>query len=126
MAGLFDRYFQVLDDKNVRRRFRASNYQSTTRVKPFICTMPMRLDDGWNQIQFNLSGLFLRVDCPEINIINLDFTRRAYGTNYIETLRVQIHANCRIRRVYFSDRLYSEDELPAEFKLYLPVQNKQK
>uniref|UniRef100_A0A3Q3XDZ3 CFA20 domain-containing protein n=1 Tax=Mola mola TaxID=94237 RepID=A0A3Q3XDZ3_MOLML len=98
---------QVLDDKNVRRRFRASNYQSTTRVKPFICTMPMRLDDGWNQIQFNLS----------------DFTRRAYGTNYIETLRVQIHANCRIRRVYFSDRLYSEDELPAEFKLYLPVQN---
>jgi len=66
--------FQVLDDKNVRRRFRASNYQSTTRVKPFICTMPMRLDDGWNQIQFNLS----------------DFTRRAYGTNYIETLRVQV------------------------------------
>lgn len=37
---------QVLDDKNVRRRFRASNYQSTTRVKPFICTMPMRLDQG--------------------------------------------------------------------------------
>jgi len=32
------------------------------------------------------------------------------------------HANCRIRRVYFSDRLYSEDELPAEFKLYLPIQ----
>ena len=87
----------------------------------------MRLDDGWNQIQFNLSGLFLRVHLlPEINIMNLDFTRRAYGTNYIETLRVQIHANCRIRRVYFSDRLYSEDELPAEFKLYLPVQNKQK
>ena len=97
---------QVLDDKNVRRRFRASNYQSTTRVKPFICTMPMRLDEGWNQIQFNLS----------------DFTRRAYGTNYIETLRVQIHANCRIRRVYFSDRLYSEEELPPEFKLFLPIQ----
>jgi hypothetical protein len=30
----------------------------------------MRLDEGWNQIQFNLS----------------DFTRRAYGTNYIETV----------------------------------------
>ena len=63
---------------------------------------------GWKQIQFNLA----------------DFTRRAYGTNYVETLRVQIHANCRIRRVYFSDRLYSEEELPAEFKLYLPVQQK--
>lgn len=65
----------------------------------------MRLDEGWNQIQFNLS----------------DFTRRAYGTNYIETLRVQIHANCRIRRIYFSDRLYTEDELPPEFKLFLPI-----
>lgn len=67
------------------------------------------LQEGWNQIQFNLS----------------DFTRRAYGTNYVETLRVQIHANCRIRRVYFSDRLYSEDELPAEFKLFLPIQKPQ-
>lgn len=66
----------------------------------------MRLDEGWNQIQFNLA----------------DFTRRAYGTNYVETLRVQIHANCRIRRVYFCDRLYAEDELPAEFKLFLPIQ----
>ena len=36
----------------------------------------MRLDEGWNQIQFNLS----------------DFTRRAYGTNYIETLRVQVQS----------------------------------
>jgi hypothetical protein len=44
------------------------------------------------------------------------------GTNYIETLRVQIHANCRIRRIYFSDKLYTEEELPPEFKLFLPVQ----
>ena len=43
------------------------------------------------------------------------------GTNYVETLRVQIHANCRLRRVYFSDRLYAEEELPPEFKLFLPV-----
>lgn len=105
MKKYFSFEVQILDDKNVRRRFRASNYQSTTRVKPFICTMPLRLDDGWNQIQFNLA----------------DFCRRAYGTNYVETLRVQVHANCRIRRIYFSERLYSEEELPAEFKLYLPA-----
>lgn len=100
----------VLDDKNVRRRFRASTFQSCTRVKPFICTMPMRLDDGWNQIQFNLA----------------DFTRRAYGTNYVETLRVQVHANCRLRRIYFSDRLYTEEELPAEFKVFLPISKHEK
>lgn len=65
-----------------------------------------------------------------------DFCKRAYGTQYVETLRItvsdkekfysdkalfQIHANCRIRRCYFADRHYTEEELPAEFKLYLPV-----
>ncbi|CAG8469740.1 6494_t:CDS:2 [Cetraspora pellucida] len=96
---------QVMDDKNVKRRFRASNFQAVTRVKPYICTMPMRLDEGWNQVQFNLA----------------DFTRRAYSTNYVETLRVQIHANCRLRRIYFADRVYAEEELPPEMKLWLPV-----
>jgi len=43
----------------------------------------------------------------------LKYTQRNY--------RVQIHANCRIRRIYFSDRLYTEDELPPEFKLFLPI-----
>merc|ERR1712167_173930 len=30
----------------------------------------------------------------------------------------------RFRRIYFSDRLYTEDELPPEFKLFLPVAGK--
>ncbi|GAV78389.1 DUF667 domain-containing protein [Cephalotus follicularis] len=106
MKKYFAFEIQILDDKNVRRRFRASNFQAVTRVKPYICTMPLKMDEGWNQIQLNMS----------------DFTRRAYGTNYVETLRVQVHANCRLRRIYFSDRLYSEEELPPEFKLYLPMQ----
>jgi hypothetical protein len=94
----------ILDDKNIRRRFRSSNYQSRTCVKPFMCTLPMRLDPSWNRIQFNLA----------------DFTRRAYSTNYVETIRVSVYANCRIRRVYFSDRLYPEDELPPEYRLIPP------
>lgn len=65
----------------------------------------MRLDPGWNQIVFDLA----------------DYVKRAYGTNYVETTRVTIHANCRLRRIYFTDRLYAEEELPAEFKLFLPV-----
>ncbi|CAI7859652.1 unnamed protein product [Closterium sp. NIES-54] len=103
-----DRYFSfevtVMDDKNVKRRFRASNYQSTTRVRPFICTMPLRLEAGWNSLLFNLA----------------DFTRRAYGTGYVETQQVHVHASCRLRRIYFCDRVYSDDELPPEFKLFVP------
>ncbi|XP_054632120.1 cilia- and flagella-associated protein 20-like isoform X1 [Dunckerocampus dactyliophorus] len=96
---------QVLDDQNLRRRFRASNHHSKTQVNSFMCTMPINVDDRWNQFQFNLA----------------DITRRAYGTSYVETQRVQIHANCRIRRVYFTDKQYTEDELPPEFKLVIPV-----
>ena len=70
--------------------------------------MPMRLDEGWNQIQFNLG----------------DFTSRAYNTVYIETLRVQIHASCRIRRIFFSSRLYEEEELPPNFKIMMPEERK--
>lgn len=93
---------QVLDDRNIKRRFRASIYQTTTRVKPFICTMPMRLDEGWNQIQFNLG----------------DFTNRAYNTVYFQTLRVQIHATCRIRKIFFSSKLHKEQDLPNEFRIW--------
>ena len=78
--------------------------QSATRVQPFVCTMPLRLDEGWNQVQFNLA----------------DFTRRAYGTNFVECVKMQLHANCRVRRIFFSDKLYAEDELPPEYKLFIP------
>ncbi|XP_011700317.1 PREDICTED: cilia- and flagella-associated protein 20-like [Wasmannia auropunctata] len=105
MKKYFTFEITILDDKNMHRRFRVSNFQSTTRVRPFSTSTPIGLSGGWNQIQFNLC----------------DFTRRAYGTNYIETTRMQIHANCRIRRIYFADRLYSEDEMPEDFKLFFPV-----
>ncbi|XP_041984888.1 cilia- and flagella-associated protein 20-like [Aricia agestis] len=100
----------ILDDKKMRRRFRISNFQSTTKIKPFCTTMPIGLSGGWNQIQFNLA----------------DFTKRAYGTSYMETLRVQVHANARLRRIYFCDRLYTEEELPEDYKLYTPIENKQR
>ncbi|UYV68080.1 CFAP20 [Cordylochernes scorpioides] len=93
---------QIIDNKSVRRRFRASSFQTVTKVVPFLCTLHLRLEEGWNQVWFNLE----------------DFTRRAYGSGYVETLRVQVHANCRLRRVFFADRQYAEEDLPIEFKLY--------
>lgn len=48
-----------------------------------------------------------------------EYTRRAYGTGYVETARVQIHANCRLKRVYFAEKEMDEDdELPEEFRMY--------
>ncbi|XP_028128146.1 fibrous sheath CABYR-binding protein-like [Diabrotica virgifera virgifera] len=108
MKKYFTFEIQILDDKDMRRRFRISNFQSSTKVRPFCTTMPMGLSSGWNQVQFNLA----------------DFTKRAYGTTYMETMRVQVHANVCIRRIYFTDTLYTDDDLPAEFKLFGPIQKK--
>lgn len=70
--------------------------------------MPLCLSPGWNQIQFNLA----------------DFVRRAYGTNYVETVRIQMHANVLLRRIFFTDRLYAEDEKPAEYRLFKSIQKR--
>ena len=64
--------------------------------------MPLKLGSGWNEVRFDLA----------------DFCRRAYGTDLLEVSRVTIHASCRLRRVYFSEKAYREEELPAEFKLF--------
>jgi hypothetical protein len=95
---------QVLDSKNHKRRFRASTYQKASRTSDSIVTMPLKLSNGWNHIQFDLA----------------DFLRRGYSTGYRETVGIQIHSSCRLRRVYFTDKSYSEEELPPEFKIFIP------
>lgn len=103
-----NRYFtfevEILDDLGQHRRFRASNFHNGTKVGPFNCSMPLNLEPGWNQVMFNLA----------------DFTKRAFNSNYVETMRLTIHANCRLRRVFFMDRLYHMEELPADFRLMQP------
>lgn len=101
MNKYFSFEIQVLDDNNCMRRLRFANFQSKTRVNNFGAQMPLALQPGWNVVQINLA----------------DFTRRAYGTNYIETMRVQVNANVRLRRIYFMDRLYEEWDKPDEYQL---------
>ncbi|XP_035786310.1 cilia- and flagella-associated protein 20-like [Anopheles albimanus] len=95
---------QILDDRKSLRRLRFSNYQSETRVDCFSITMPLSLVPQWNQVQLNLA----------------DFTRRAYGTNYVETVRLQLHANVRVKTIYFCDQLYGQHDIPDALQLMRP------
>nr|CAD7457140.1 unnamed protein product [Timema tahoe] len=97
----------VLDDAGANRKLRASNFRSTVEVTPDLCHMPLRLELGWNQVTLNLD----------------DLMRRAYGSSYVETTRLQINANCRLRRVYFTDRLYRDEDVLADLKL-CPISDK--
>lgn len=92
---------QIRDNQNFLRRFQAANFQVRTNHGMFQTRMPLLLEDGWNKIELNLA----------------DFTYRAYGTHYLETVAIRINANTRLRRIYFSDQLYAEDEKPMEFRL---------
>lgn len=76
----------------------------------FACSLPLRLKDGWNYLQLNLS----------------QFTERLYGTSYAETIRVSVHANCRLRRLFFSDKLYTENQLPDDFRIMRTVKPREK
>jgi hypothetical protein len=98
----------ILDETGTRRRFRVSNFQSTTQILPLCTVMPIGLSDGWNQIQFNLA----------------EFTRRAYQKQFVEVQKLKINANIRLRRIYFTERLMPEDQLPPEYKLYFPLATK--
>ncbi|TYZ61503.1 hypothetical protein PybrP1_006827 [[Pythium] brassicae (nom. inval.)] len=93
----------VRDTRGQLRRFRASSFQRATAVHARIVVLPLRLDAGsWNQLQLDLAQL----------------TREAYGTAFDYAVSVQLHANCRVRRVYFAERVVAEEQLPAEFRLF--------
>ncbi|KRZ78208.1 ADP-ribosylation factor 1-like 2 [Trichinella papuae] len=92
---------ETIDASKAVRRFRWSTFQEKPRQTTIICTMPMRLSIGWNFLQINLA----------------DISRKLYNQPYRETRRIMIHPNCRIRRIFFADRIYAEDDLPREFRL---------
>ncbi|OUC40699.1 hypothetical protein D917_03880 [Trichinella nativa] len=94
-------FSKTIDASKAVRRFRWSTFQEKPRQAIIICTMPMRLSTGWNFLQINLD----------------DISRKLYSQPYRETRRIMIHPNCRIRRVFFADRIYAEDDLPREFRL---------
>ncbi|KAF8569637.1 hypothetical protein P879_01446 [Paragonimus westermani] len=85
--------------------------------------------------EINLSSYLFRVlnKCLTFSLFQIMFRNTfqsgflsilfSVGTKPLQIWDKKIHANCRIRRIYFCDRLYSDEELPAEFKLYLPVQS---
>jgi len=92
---------EILDTKGYHRKLRFSTFHTTTKkVSPTTCSMSLKLDPGWSSLAINLD----------------DFVSQAYNTKYVETARVTIHANCRLRRVYFADKVQTEEELPVEYR----------
>ncbi|VDN45805.1 unnamed protein product [Dibothriocephalus latus] len=67
----------------------------------FCTKMPLFLHPGWNTVVFDLNRLM----------------EYCYKQRLLEVTRVRINANCRLRRVYFCDRAYSDDEIPKDYRI---------
>lgn len=91
----------VIDDTKTKRTFKISNAITRAHIKTNSAKIPMKLINGWNNVSINLA----------------DFVKRAYGTTYVETERVKIYANCRIRRAFFANKELNEDEIPSQYRL---------
>lgn len=83
-----------------RRQFSLTTHSPEKPALPHasVVRVPLKLDDGWNNLEINLQTL-----CNEV-----------YGSDYQALQRIIIYPNCRLRRVYFQDRHYEQDETPVE------------
>lgn len=90
--------WQVLDTKGHHRRFKASNFGSSSRVKSNCVWLPLRLDDGWNRVALDMDEL-----CSKV-----------YGTRLAKLVRLQLSAEMRIRRVLLCDENYTDEMLSKE------------
>lgn len=117
-----------MDDKNIQRKICVSTWQ-TAKTKKYLCVVQVKMSTLWDNVNINLAKV----------------TNALFGTTYVETVRIkvsgrchrqtaalflftikfyflflllfhQIHASCRIRSVYFTDRLYSDQELPSDYR----------
>lgn len=91
----------LIDDTKTKRTLKISNMALKAHVKADLCTIPLTMTNGWNTLNMDLGVLL----------------KRAYGTNYVKTTRLTIHANCRIKRVYFANKELHEEDVPSEYRL---------
>ncbi|XP_050528132.1 uncharacterized protein LOC126898235 [Daktulosphaira vitifoliae] len=91
----------ILDDMNIRRRFRFCNYVKDSKIDIYSYSAPLCLNRDWNQLIFDLEK----------------FTENVFQTKYFQTIRIQIHANCKLRRIYFCDKVYDDNSLPKEYRV---------
>lgn len=94
---------QIEDHLKSRRRLCFSTFQKEIFCHRELCCIPLYLQEGWNTLVVNL----------------LDLTFRLYKTKYVQTVKLQIHANIILQRVFFSDKLHENEihNLPYELRL---------
>ncbi|XP_017796083.1 PREDICTED: uncharacterized protein LOC108577443 [Habropoda laboriosa] len=96
---------QVADTQNCLHHFQFTNAENEKQSsRGVICRVRAKLETGWNKLELNLSNL----------------TQTAFKREYAVTQRLQICGNCRLRRIYFIDKHYEDQEVcPKLYQSFL-------
>lgn len=86
----------MLDTQNCLHHFQFSNADiEKQNSKGVISRVRVKLESGWNKLELNLAHL----------------TQAAFKTQYAIAQRIQVLGNCRLRRIYFIDKHYDNEEI---------------
>lgn len=93
---------EVQDEEHTTRVLRATTARTTAALEGSVLTLPLKLTAGWNKVAINVAQMI----------------EEAYQVPYKYAVRCTIHANTRVRRIFFCDRIYRDDELPDTLRVF--------
>ncbi|XP_024937163.1 uncharacterized protein LOC107263132 isoform X2 [Cephus cinctus] len=92
---------QIKDTDGIRHHFcfSSTSIENNMNIRaPVICRVQVKLQSGWNKLELDLGQL----------------TRSTFHSVYEATQKLEISANCRLRRIYFLDKHYEDSEISTE------------
>jgi hypothetical protein len=95
--------FQIIcvDEKGRRKCFQTSNKISFVTIDEDVCKMPLQIQSGWEYACLDLEDIMVN----------------AFGATYSKCLMVEVTGSCRLAKVFFQSRMYSDIELPNFLKV---------
>jgi hypothetical protein len=85
------------DDTGNDKLFEMSNKSSFITIDKNMCKMPLEIDIGWQYVCIELEELLAN----------------AFGTSFVSCKEVTVSGSCRLARLYFQSKKYSDVELPS-------------
>ena len=101
-----DRFFSwsvvLVDDKRISRTFTMSNKRSIITVDKNECSLPIENGEGWQRVNLDLDSLL----------------RNAFGTSFVACFEVTVSGSCKLARLFFQAKDYSDVELPKYLRVF--------
>lgn len=90
-----------LDDTGTKRHLSVSNKNSFVTIDKNICKIPFIAGNGWQYVMLDLE----------------DLLANAFGATYDRCVEISVCGSCRVSKIYFQSKKYSDIELPSYLRV---------